>query len=190
MMRKLKMPHDSAVVVVIKLLFSIVTYAIAICNYVFDIETTLLLKIIICICDIYLSLFIVCAMHELFHFAFFVASKNVVTSIRVGIFGVNFINGKIRFVVENASSFSGCCIAKKNTSFYGTIVALYAGGTSGILLAAIFLYRIIASFPMIDFLEVCIFFMAGLSGVFSVLYPKSADRKEINKIREEREQDV
>lgn len=184
MMRKLKIPHDSIIAEIIKLLFSIGVYVIAICNYIFDIETILLLKIIIYICDVYLSQFIVCAIHELSHFVFFVANRNVVTLVRVGIFEVKYKNEKIQFKVENNSLFSGCCIAKKNTSCYGTIVALYAGGISGILLAAIFLFRVIVSFPTIRFLEVCILVMAGLSGVFSVFYPKSADRKQITKIRE------
>lgn len=181
-MRKLKIPYNSIFVVIIKFLFSVVAYAIAICNYVFDIETTLLPKIIICICDVYLSQFIVCAIHELSHFLFFMVNRNIVTLVRVGIFGVMYKNGKVEFKVENASLFSGCCIAKKNTSCYGTIVALYAGGISGILIAAFFLFRVVALFPTISFLELCIGVIGGLSGTFSVFYPKSADRKQILEI--------
>ena len=184
-MRKQRMPYNSRVLVIIKLLFSIGAYAIAICNYVFDIETTLLPKIIICICDVYFSQFIVCAIHELSHFVFFAINRNVVTMVRVGIFEVRLEDGKMQFIVENTSLFSGCCIAKKNTSCYGTIVALYAGGISGILMAAIFLFRVTTVLPTIKFLEVCILLIAGLSGFFSVFYPKSADRKQITKIREE-----
>lgn len=133
--------------------------------------------------NLYICFWVVCSIHEIFHAFFFRISNAEIKSMRVGVVLLKIENKKWRLILENKSFFSGSCtvIMRDNV---GMIVALYAGGVSGILLAAFFVGAIFVCGVEPSIFDMAIILMGVGSGIYTLFWPYSADRRLIKSIKE------
>ena len=132
-----------------------------------------------------LSIWMVLAIHEIMHALAFFAFGFPIKELRIGLLLIQFKKPWIRIRIESTGFFRGYCTADINkTKKWKTIVALLAGGLSGLLISltsfAFLIGKVVSA--KWDALLVANILCGWYSFVVSLVNPTGKDRKLIERL--------
>lgn len=133
---KFKVQIDAPFVAVIKLLaFYLLPFVVSLKLSEYSGIIVFLLRILLCSA---FALFIVCAIHEIFHALFFRIAGATVKSIKIGVLMLSFRYSSPQ-QLNAVHPFTGCCTVElsEKSDPYKIALAFAAGGISGLVLAVI-----------------------------------------------------